>query len=284
VSTSPILVSSEPSRDRSFSKFLARSYSELYLTPPSHLIIEHNLPLHQKSLRNINMGVEPKTEDSATAQETAKTPSNTSKLPEETHVESEEDEEDDAPQPEGTAASAPPKKKKKSKKKRIKDALTGGDGESSKEKVQKGVQKMSDEHIAQMLEMNPSLAADLGMGNLPMKDVAEKFKKLDLSDIMTGLAQNGKNVKEMGSYKFWGTQPVPKLGENKDVVEGPFKNIEIDKVPKEPGPLVDGFEWVTMDISNDEELQEIADLLYGHYVEDTEANFRFKYSAALIRW
>jgi glycylpeptide N-tetradecanoyltransferase len=101
---------------------------------------------------------------------------------------------------------------------------------------------------------------------------------------MTGLAASGKNVKEMGSYKFWATQPVPKFGETSEIEEGPFKIVDIEKVPTEPGPLVEGFEWVTMDLTDDEELKEVFDLLYGHYVEDNEAMFRFNYSMAFLKW
>lgn len=28
-----------------------------------------------------------------------------------------------------------------------------------------------------------------------------------------GGGQSGKNVKDMGQFKFWGTQPVPRFGE-----------------------------------------------------------------------
>ena len=101
---------------------------------------------------------------------------------------------------------------------------------------------------------------------------------------MTGLAAGGKNVKDMGSYKFWQTQPVPKFGETSEIIEGPFKIVDPEQVPKEPGPLVAGFEWVTMDLTNDEELKEAFDLLYGHYVEDNESMFRFNYSMPFLRW
>jgi glycylpeptide N-tetradecanoyltransferase len=47
---------------------------------------------------------------------------------------------------------------------------------------------------------------------------------------------------------------------------------------------VDGFEWVTMDLTNDEQIQEVYTLLYGHYVEDDEAMFRFNYSLSFLKW
>ena len=72
-------------------------------------------------------------------------------------------------------------------------------------------------------------------------------------------------------------------------------------MPKEPRPLYEGFEWVTMDLTQDkevlkdksytlwyqadfEQLEEVYDLLTGHYVEDDEAMFRFNYSMAFLNW
>jgi hypothetical protein len=36
--------------------------------------------------------------------------------------------------------------------------------------------------------------------------------------------------------------------------EGPFKEVDIDKVPKQPSPLPEGFEWVTTDINDKNEV------------------------------
>jgi glycylpeptide N-tetradecanoyltransferase len=36
--------------------------------------------------------------------------------------------------------------------------------------------------------------------------------------------------------------------------EGPLKEVDISKVPKQPSPLPDGFEWVTTDISDKNEV------------------------------
>ncbi|TVY75863.1 Glycylpeptide N-tetradecanoyltransferase [Lachnellula suecica] len=103
---------------------------------------------------------------------------------------------------------------------------------------------------------------------------------------MTGLASSGKNVKDMGAYKFWSTQPVPRLDDKSKIeVEGPIKEINMDLVRKEAYPLsMDGFEWVTMDLTSESELKEVYDLLFGHYVEDDEAMFRFNYSKSFLKW
>jgi glycylpeptide N-tetradecanoyltransferase len=201
-----------------------------------------------------------------------------------------EDDHEESKTAEDTPGSKATGKKKKSKRKKIKTALGGSSGSSedtTKEDLTKAVAGLSKSQVQQLLALNPALAQQIGAadGDLSGKQAAEAVRKLNLEDIMTGLASSGKNVKEMGAYKFWQTQPVPKFGESSKVIEeGPFKIVDPEQVPKEPGPLVDGFEWVTMDMTSDDILQEVFDLLYGHYVEDDEAMFRFNYSKSFLRW
>lgn len=209
-------------------------------------------------------------------------------------VESEDEEHEDPA--EGSVASSTAAKKKKSKRKRAKQAIMGGssNAESSSSADTKGdlsklLGGLSRDQLNELLKNNPALSQQLksaegASGEMSAKDLASAMKMLNVEDIMTGLASSGKNVKDMASYKFWQTQPVPKFGDSTKVEEGPFKIIDPEQVPKEPGPLVDGFEWVTMDLTNDEEIQEVYSLLYGHYVEDDEAMFRFNYSLSFLRW
>lgn len=206
--------------------------------------------------------------------------------PQDVDAGSESEEDENAATTEATTENAPAKKKKRSKKKRIKSALTGGDKEGdSRENIDRAVNSLSKKEIDELFRMNPALASQLGVGEgSSTSQAAEALKKLKLEDIMTGLAASGKNVKDMGSYKFWGTQPVPKFGDTGEITEGPLKEIDLEKVPKEPGPLIEGFEWVTMDLLDDAQLQEVFDLLYGHFVEDDEGMFRFNYSKSFLRW
>lgn len=243
------------------------------------------------NVSTFNMSERSKVEDLPTKQEAAdeviaevKTISSTAP-----RIESEdEDEHEEAAPAAGEAASASTSKKKKPKKKKLKAALTGGskDGESSKDDISKAVGGLSKSQISDLLAMNPALARELGAnGDISSNKTAEAFKQLSLQEIMTGLAAGGKNAKDMASYKFWQTQPVPKLDGKKDhIEEGPFKIIDPDKVPKEPSPLMEGFEWVTMDVTREEELKEVFELLDGHYVEDEEAMFRFNYSSSFLSW
>lgn len=231
------------------------------------------------------MSEESKVIDPATAEEVAAEVVHESKAtPEAAQVESDNEDEVDGAVAASTPASGAVAKKKKSKKKRIKAALTGKSSESSssgsKDEISKAVSGLSKNQIEEFLKMNPALAQELS----GERDIGQAMKRLNLEDIMTGLAANGKNVKDMASYKFWQTQPVPKFGEDDQIEEGPFKIIDPEQVPKEPGPLIEGFEWVTMDLTNDEEIKEVYELLNGHYVEDNEAMFRFNYSKAFFKW
>lgn len=229
----------------------------------------------------------------------ASTAAGKGKAPEETpdvaiiaQAESDNDEEQEDTTAPGTAPGVASKKKKKSKRKRVKAALGGGSsegsGSGSREDINKAVSGLGASEIQEILKMNPALAQQLGVGEgsgISDKKLQEAMKKLNLEEIMTGLASSGKNVKDMASYKFWQTQPVPKFGESSEPIEeGPFKIVDIEKVAKEPGALIAGFEWVTMDLTREEEIQELFSLLYGHYVEDDEAMFRFNYSESFLRW
>ncbi|KAA8576085.1 hypothetical protein EYC84_006247 [Monilinia fructicola] len=172
-------------------------------------------------------------------------PENISSPQAEVESENEEDNDETNTGATGTPATG---KKKKSKRKKIKAALgVGSSSESSKETTRDDLSKA---------------VAGLN-GDLSGKQAAEAVRKLSLEDIMTGLASS----------------------ESSEIIEeGPFKIVDPAQVPKEPGPLISGFNWVTMDMTSDEALQEVFELLYGHYVEDDEAMFRFNYSKSFLRW
>lgn len=113
---------------------------------------------------------------------------------------------------------------------------------------------------------------------------AEALRKMNIAELLAGLTVGQKNQKDMSNYKFWSTQPVPRFDDKGELVQGPIKVINPDEVPKEPDPLLDGFEWTTLDLTDPKELQELYDLLKGHYVEDDNAMFRFNYSKSFLNW
>ncbi|PWY86094.1 N-myristoyl transferase [Aspergillus heteromorphus CBS 117.55] len=133
-----------------------------------------------------------------------------------------------------------------------------------------------------LLENNPALKNELA--GMDKEKAAEALSKMDVAELLTGLAVGGKNQKDMASYKFWQTQPVPRFNEAAKDDSGPIKIIDPEKVSKTPDALVEGFEWTTLDLTNDDELQELWDLLTYHYVEDDNAMFRFRYSKSFLHW
>eukprot|EP00761_Pharyngomonas_kirbyi_P003542 gb/GECH01003546.1/.p1 GENE.gb/GECH01003546.1/~~gb/GECH01003546.1/.p1 ORF type:complete len:444 (+),score=121.89 gb/GECH01003546.1/:1-1332(+) len=85
-------------------------------------------------------------------------------------------------------------------------------------------------------------------------------------------------------HKFWNTQPVPQTEKEKVQDIGPIENKTLEDVRKEPLPLPKGYEWTELDIMNDDTAEKIYTLLEGHYVEDSDAMFRFAYPIEFLRW
>ena len=179
-------------------------------------------------------------------------------------------------------------KKKKSKKAKLKKAFGVGHGSDADNEVSsnssKATSKLTGDMVEQLLEMNPSLEGEVA--GMSKDKRAQAVKQMDVSDLLTGMSVSGKNQKDMASYKFWQTQPVPRFDETRprDTEDGPIKVIDPDSVPKEPKGILEGFVWVTMDLTNEKELVEVFELLTDHYVEDDEAMFRFNYSVSFLNW
>jgi glycylpeptide N-tetradecanoyltransferase len=119
----------------------------------------------------------------------------------------------------------------------------------------------------------------------PLGVAPESSNNSTIQRIWNDRASPEKALAEMSSHRFWSTQPVPMYDENKvEIKEGPIKTIDKAQVATEPSSLLAGFEWVTMDLTNNEELKEVFELLYAHYVEDDESEFRLNYSPSFLRW
>lgn len=157
-------------------------------------------------------------------------------------------------------------------------------GEASSSSSSKPTGGKVDPKLAEsLLELNPALKNE--MAGVDKDKAAETLRKMDIAELLTGLTVGAKNPKDMASYKFWQTQPVPRFDDSaKDVEEGPIKRIDPEKVSREPDRLLEGFEWTTLDLTNETELQELWDLLTNHYVEDDNAMFRFRYSKSFLHW
>jgi glycylpeptide N-tetradecanoyltransferase len=174
-----------------------------------------------------------------------------------------------------TIAEAATQKRKKSKKAKLKEVLRSPPTASETERLDRDM-------VTQLMEMNPALKSEYA--GLDKDKMAEMIKKMDVAELLTGLAVTGKNPKDMASYKFWQTQPVPRFDEGSQAEEGEIKKIDPEQVPKEPAPMAEGYEWVTMDLTDEGELTELYQLLTDHYVEDDNAMFRFNYSIPFLNW
>ncbi|KAJ3165163.1 Glycylpeptide N-tetradecanoyltransferase 2 [Irineochytrium annulatum] len=186
----------------------------------------------------------------------------------------EEEDDDDQPDPAMVDGSAPStagaKKKKKNKKKPA--AASSLDASSSKN----ATASASNGVVSQ--------GAKPGEGDFERKlrEVVDKLGGAGLLDPTP--VRSNKELKDMGDYKFWSTQPVPRTDEMV-LKDGP---IEADKLPeeiqKEPYELKGDFEWSTVDIEQADQKKEVYELLTLNYVEDDDAMFRFDYSAEFIQW
>ncbi len=158
--------------------------------------------------------------------------------------------------------------------------------EKAEEDSSKPAAKMSDDSIKTLLDMNPALKGELS--KLSPSQAQEALKKMDVSQLLTGLTMNSKNQKDMASYKFWQTQPVPRFDERPDgknaQPDGPIKEVVPELVPKEAAPLPEGYQWVELDLTSEHEIKEVYELLTYHYVEDDNAMFRFNYSKSFLNW
>jgi glycylpeptide N-tetradecanoyltransferase len=200
-------------------------------------------------------------------------------------AESTDESDEDAPETvEGGEGAA---EKKKSRKRKIKNALTGK-GKAAEitdaNSPAAGGQLTKDMRNA-LLDANPALKQELVANAKNPQDLQEMLKKLSMNEMMTGLAPQG-STKDMASHAFWKTQPVPSFDEmaQKKIKDGPIQEVNMDEVDKNPSPMYPGFEWVTMDLEDEKQLDEVYELLTNHYVEDKDATFRFRYSPSFLNW
>tara|TARA_B100001121_G_C18687909_1_gene621613 strand:+ start:1840 stop:3000 length:1161 start_codon:yes stop_codon:yes gene_type:complete len=87
----------------------------------------------------------------------------------------------------------------------------------------------------------------------------------------------------MDKHKFWRNQPVQDYNSDIDN-EGPIENKTLDLIKKEPYNIPNNFYWYTIDIMNDNDLDEVYNLLYKNYFLDKNSEIRFNYSKSFLRW
>lgn len=113
-----------------------------------------------------------------------------------------EAEEEEGPQSTSTSTDAVAAhsvaKKKKSKKAKLKKALgVPGKDEAEASSPSKPAGKLTQAHVEQLLEMNPSLKGEVAGMN--KEKAVETLKKLDVSDLLTGMVGSYHGVGRVGN-------------------------------------------------------------------------------------
>jgi glycylpeptide N-tetradecanoyltransferase len=86
--------------------------------------------------------------------------------------------------------------KKKSRKRKIKDALTGkGKAPEITSTESPAGGHLSKDQMTQLLESNPALKQELMAKSKNPKDLEQMIRKLNINEMLTGLAPEGKNTK-----------------------------------------------------------------------------------------
>lgn len=198
--------------------------------------------------------------------------------------ESEDDGNVDVPTETAESSTAGPAKKKKRKSKKAKVASAIGLGQSSDSA--RPAANLSQDHLNAVLDKNPALRNEFS--GMSPEARTNLLRNMNLEELLTGMSLTGKNQKDMASFKFWQTQPVPRLDESASerlkLPDGPIKEIQPDQIAQTAAPLPTGFEWCELELTSEEELKEVYSLLNLHYVEDDKAMFRFDYSKSFLDW
>ncbi|CEH12273.1 glycylpeptide n-tetradecanoyltransferase [Ceraceosorus bombacis] len=122
------------------------------------------------------------------------------------------------------------------------------------------------------------------------KTLAEIMSRLNLErdSLLKNQESKQKGSKAIADHKFWKTQPVarpddaPLLSSSQ---EGPIQPAQPPhEVKQDAYPLPKDFEWVTVDIDDEEECKEVYELLSANYVEDDDASLRFDYAPEFLKW
>ncbi|OMH79733.1 Glycylpeptide N-tetradecanoyltransferase [Zancudomyces culisetae] len=104
------------------------------------------------------------------------------------------------------------------------------------------------------------------------------------SDAPNGSESGSTSASTKKAHEFWDTQPVQRQ-DRKIAKDGPIHpDIPLEKVPREPVTLPEGYYWSEINVDDEAQLKEIHNLLSVNYVEDVDEMFRFKYSADFLIW
>ncbi|CAG12630.1 unnamed protein product, partial [Tetraodon nigroviridis] len=119
---------------------------------------------------------------------------------------------------------------------------------------------------------------------LPEKKQQEIQRALHLFSLGQGLPRSLREARNH-VYRFWETQPVPRLDGADDgvVTRGPLIEAE-GPVRTEPFSLPDGFRWDNLELSSQAVLKELCTLLNENYLEQDDNTVRFDFSPEYLQW
>ena len=87
----------------------------------------------------------------------------------------------------------------------------------------------------------------------------------------------------LASDGWWKTQLVQDPSK-KVRKEGIIKEIDPSTVDAEPLGIPNGFEWDTLDATDDVVMTELTDFINDHYVEAQGGDFRLAYTKEFLKW
>ncbi|KAM9426093.1 glycylpeptide N-tetradecanoyltransferase 2-like isoform 2-T2 [Pholidichthys leucotaenia] len=119
------------------------------------------------------------------------------------------------------------------------------------------------------------------LDTLPEEKQQEIQKALHLFSLKSYQPKTLEEAKKH-TYKFWNTQPVPKLG-NSIITDGPIEEGEAS-IRNEPYSLPQGFSWDTLDLINPSVLKELSNLLNENYMEEDDNTIRFDFPVEYLQW
>ncbi|OMH85958.1 Glycylpeptide N-tetradecanoyltransferase, partial [Zancudomyces culisetae] len=94
------------------------------------------------------------------------------------------------------------------------------------------------------------------------------------SDAPNGSESGSTSASTKKAHEFWDTQPVQRQ-DRKIAKDGPIHpDIPLEKVPREPVTLPEGYYWSEINVDDEAQLKEIHNLLSVNYVEDVDEMFR----------
>ena len=163
------------------------------------------------------------------------------------------------------------------------------DGNPSEQAKQQPEQKPTEQHHPDTVKLSelPASLQGLKSGTTPeeAQATAQRLEKGLQKFYATTDVESHADLK----HKFWGTQPVPSTPKEMPHSFDKTSEIEDSQAKKAilrhtPLDLPPDLEWFDVDLSDDKMMKEVHDLLANHYVEDSDAWFRFDYSTESIRW